>query len=344
MNAEGLLHDPDLVDLLFAATPWPMLLVGEDGEVIAASDDASGRSTASATRDVPLRQRAPLYLAALRDKSPWLAPQDVDCTRTLPCGSCVYEKVHVRRWPWGASLAIVDQTELRRALAADLQTARLAALGFMVAGVCHEVTNPLTSLHSVVQILRSEPRPGPEILDKGLDNIASSVKRILDISRRLVTFSRVGDEPRGLFAVDEAIEEALYVLRQEGLLEGVEVRYQPEPAAVVFGNVGQVREVVLNLLVNATQAMDGAGTLTIVSDCSGAMVRVRIDDTGQGIPEHAVDRIFEPFFTTKLGSRGTGLGLAISAEIAREHGGSVELLQTSAAGTSFVMALPKDRA
>jgi two-component system NtrC family sensor kinase len=334
---------PELADLLFSAAPWPMLLVGEDGVVLAASDDPGGVSPAGAAGDLTLRQRAPQYLAALRGAVPWLTPQEVDCTRTLPCGGSVHEKVCVRRTPWGASLAIIDQSELRRAQAADLQTARLAALGFMVAGVCHEVTNPLTSLHSVAQILRSEPRPSPEILDKGLDNITASVRRILDIARRLVTFSRVGDEPRAHFAVDEAIEEALYVLRQDGLLEGVEVRYRPQLSAQVFGNVGQVREIVLNLLVNATQAMAGNGRLTIESHCTESMVRVHIDDTGPGIPEHAVGRIFEPFFTTKAGSRGTGLGLAISAEIAREHGGSVELRHTSAQGTSFVITLPKER-
>lgn len=343
MRAERRLCGPELADLLFSATPWPMLLVGEDGVVLAASDDPGGVSSAGAPGDLPLRQRAPQYLAALRGAVPWLTPQEVDCTRMLPCGSCVHEKVCVRRTPWGASLAIIDQTELRRAQAADMQTARLAALGFMVAGVCHEVTNPLTALHSVAQILRSEPRPSPEILDKGLDNIAASVRRILDISRRLVTFSRVGDEPRAYFAVDEAIEEALYVLRQDGQLEGVDVRYRPELSAQVFGNVGQVREIVLNLLVNATQAMAGNGRLTIEVHCTDGMVRVHIDDTGPGIPEHAVGRIFEPFFTTKAGSRGTGLGLAISAEIAREHGGSVELRHTSPQGTSFLIALPKER-
>lgn len=343
MRAERQLREPHLGDLLMSTAPWPMLLLGENGAVIAASDEVDPVTIPRVPGDVPLRQRAAHYLAVLRGVVPWLTPQEVDCVRTLTSGVQVHEKICVRLAPWGASLAIVDQTELRRAQAADLQTARLAALGFMVAGVCHEVSNPLTSLHSVVQILRSEPRPGPEILDKGLDNIAASVKRILDISRRLVTFSRVGDEPRAHFAVDEAIEEALYVLRQDGLLEGVEVRYRPQSEAQVFGNVGQVREIVLNLLVNAAQAMAGNGQLTIESRCTERMVQVQIDDTGPGIPDHAVSRIFEPFFTTKISSRGTGLGLAISAEIAREHRGTIELRHTSHQGTSFLVSLPRDR-
>lgn len=338
------MSNPELFDLVFSSVPWPMLMLGEDGAVIAASDEGSRRSPACWAPEGSLRDRAPHYLNALRGNVPWLTPQAVDCARTLPSGVTVHERVHVRRTPWGACLVVIDQTELRQAQATDMQTARLAALGFMVAGVCHELTNPLTSLRSIVQILRADPRPGKDLIDKGLDNIAGSVQRILDISRRLVTFSRVGDEPRRQFAIDEAIEEALYVLRHDGLLKDVDVRYRTAPTAMVFGNVGQVREILLNLLVNAIQAMAGKGRLTIEIRSDDPVVVIVIDDTGPGIPEHAVSRIFDPFFTTKASAHGTGLGLAISAEIAREHGGSVELRHTSSQGTSFALALPRDAA
>lgn len=340
MKADRPLSHPELFDLVFSAVPWPMLMLAADGSVIASSDDGSDRPAAGRSPAGRLRDRAPQYLSVLRGDVPWLTPQTADCMRTLPSGATVHERIHLRSMPWGSCLVIVDQTELRDAQAADMQTARLASLGFMVAGVCHELTNPLTSLQSIVQILRSEARPGKALIDKGLDNIAASVKRILDISRRLVTFSRVGDEPRCTFAIDEAIEEALYVLRHDQLLEAVEVDYAPQPAATVFGNLGQVREILLNLMVNAVQAMGGSGRLTIRARSEGVRVVVTVSDTGPGIPEHAVHRIFEPFFTTKASSRGTGLGLALSAEIAREHGGSVELRHTSAAGAAFALTLP----
>jgi two-component system, NtrC family, sensor kinase len=340
MRADHPVSDPELFELVFSAVPWPMLMLAEDGSVIAASDEALQRTAACWSPDGSLRDRVPQYLNQLRGNVPWLTPQAVECTRTLPSGVTIHERIHVRRTLWGSCLVIIDQTELRQAQSIDMQTARLAALGFMVASVCHELTNPLTSLQSVVQILRSEARPRKELLDKGLDNIAASVKRILDISRRLVTFSRVGDEPRCRFAVDEAIQEALYVLRHDGLLRGIEVDYVPLPVSSVFGNVGQIREILLNLMVNAIQAMSGAGRITINVRVEAATVLITISDTGPGIPEHAVSRIFEPFFTTKAGINGTGLGLAISAEIAREHGGSVELRHTSTAGTAFALALP----
>ena len=324
---------------IYAASPWPMLMIGPDGELLGASDDRNVVSPAAGA-DLPLRERAPHYLGQLRGAVPWLTPQVVDSVRTLDSGAQLHERLHLRRTEWGACLAVIDRSEMHAPPVADAQTARLAALGFMVAGVCHEVTNPLTSLHSIVQILRAERQPSRELLDKGLNNIAVNVKRILDISRRLVTFSRVGDEPRARFAVDEAVEEALYVVRHEGLMQQVELQRQADAGAVVFGSIGQAREIFLNLLVNAVQAMDGRGTLQLATCRVGDKVEVTIADSGPGVPEALRSRIFEPFFTTKGETRGTGLGLAISNEIALEHGGSIEL-RDSGRGAAFCVVLPR---
>lgn len=319
-----------------------MLMIGNEGEVLGASDDRADAGAASAAAvDIPLRDRARHYLGALRGAVPWLTPQDVDSVRTLASGAVVYERIHLRRTEWGACLSVIDQTDLRLRPVTDPQTARLAALGFMVAGVCHEVTNPLTSLHSIVQILRAERQPSQDLLDKGLNNIAVNVKRILDISRRLVTFSRVGDEPRSRFAIDESVEEALYVLRHEGLMQHVELQRHADAGAVVFGSIGQAREIFLNLLVNAVQAMDGRGTLQVSTRRAGTTVEVQITDSGPGVPQAHRARIFEPFFTTKTDSRGTGLGLAISNEIALEHGGSIELREAAGRGATFCVVLPR---
>ncbi len=329
-----------LFEQIYAASPWPMLMLGPEGELLGASDDRSDAEPAAGD-DMPLRDRARHYLGLLRGAVPWLTPQVVDSVRTLASGALVHERLHLRRTEWGACLAVIDRSEMQTPPPADAQTARLAALGFMVAGVCHEVTNPLTSLHSIVQILRAERQPSRELLDKGLNNIAVNVKRILDISRRLVTFSRVGDEPRARFAVDEAVEEALYVVRHEGLMQHVELQRQADAAAVVFGSIGQVREIFLNLLVNALQAMDGRGVLQVATRRNGTGVEVTVADSGPGVPEALRARIFEPFFTTKLDARGTGLGLAISNEIALEHGGSIELHEGGSRGAAFRVVLPR---
>lgn len=325
---------------VYAASPWPMLMIGTDGEVLGASDDRADAAPAAGD-DMPLRDLAHHYLGLLRGAVPWLTPQAVDSVRTHISGSVVYERIHLRRTDWGACLSVIDRSEQHLLQPADPQTTRLAALGFMVAGVCHEVTNPLTSLHSIVQILRAERQPSQELLDKGLNNIAVNVKRILDISRRLVTFSRVGDEPRARFAVDEAVEEALYVLRQAGLMRYVELQRHADAGAVVFGNIGQAREIFLNLLVNAVQAMDGGGILRVNTRRVGASVEVSVADSGPGVPEALRSRIFEPFVTTKGNATGTGLGLAISKEIALEHGGSIELREPTGRGAAFCVILPR---
>ena len=330
----------ELFEQIFSITPSPLLMLGEDGTLLGASDEGPDRHNPVGES---LRERAAHYVSLLRGAVPWLTPQVVDSVRTLATGDVVYEQIQVRRAPWGACLAVVDQTDLRRLQIVDVQSARLAALGFMVAGVCHEVTNPLTALHSIVQILRSEKPLGQELLDKGLDNIAVNVKRILDISRRLVKFSRVGDEPHLRFAADDAIKEALSVLQHDGSLRNIELRHRVDPTAVVFGNTGQVREILLNLFVNAVQAMDGKGQLSIATRRVGRMLEVLVDDTGPGVRADAVARIFEPFFTTKASTHGTGLGLAISNEIAHEHGGSIELRHSSAQGASFCVTLPTEQ-
>ncbi len=343
---------PELFRQIYSASPWPTLMLGENGRVLGASDEPGNGLTPGAltadpsaadasTADASLRDRAQHYLSLLRGDPPWLTPQEAHSLRTLPSGAVRCERLHLRRTEWGACLVIVAQPDLQPPQAADIQTARLASLGFMVAGVCHEVTNPLTSLHSIVQILRAEKQPSQALLDKGLANIAVNVKRILDISRRLVQFSRVGDEPRLRFAVDDAIDEAAHVLRQQGRLQDIELQHQPDPAAMVFGSIGQVREIFLNLFVNAAQAMAGRGRLRVVARSAGPVVEVLVSDSGPGVPSGLTRRVFEPFFTTRAAQLGTGLGLAICTEIALEHGGSIELRNRAPEGALFCVTLPR---
>ena len=347
----------ELFKQIYSASPWPTLMLGEDGRVLGASDEPGNGSSQSAlaagtlradastadtsSADTALRDRAGHYLSLLRGDAPWLTPQEAHGLRTLPSGAVVSERLHLRRTEWGACLVIVAQPDLQPSPAADLQTARLASLGFMVAGVCHEVTNPLTSLHSIVQILRAEKQPSQALLDKGLANIAVNVKRILDISRRLVQFSRVGDEPRMRFAVDDAVEEAAHVLQQQGRLQHIDLQHQPDASAIVFGNIGPVREIFLNLFVNAAQAMAGRGRLRVVTRCAGPLVEVLVSDSGPGVPTGLACRVFEPFFTTRAAQLGTGLGLAICTEIALEHGGSIELRNHAPEGALFCVTLPR---
>jgi signal transduction histidine kinase len=323
------------------ALPWPVIVVDEEGRVVYASPSLlRQRAPIETTAPPPLRELFPEYHAALQGEVPWLTPQQAQIVRQAHEGT-VYEQLWLRRLPAGACLVVVDQTAARQRETADAQTMRLASLGFMVAGVSHELANPLAAIYSMVQILQSNRDVAPEALHKGLASIGANVKRMLDVSRRLVGFSRVGDEPRAPFRVDDAVDEAIAVLRQDRDFGQIEIERRPDPQALVYGNQGQIQEVLYNLLLNAVQAMQGHGRLSV--GCRRAAERrieVAVGDSGPGIPAHLLPRIFEPFFTTKAVGQGTGLGLAISREIAHEHGGTIRLASGPGSGACFCVELP----
>jgi C4-dicarboxylate-specific signal transduction histidine kinase len=223
----------------------------------------------------------------------------------------------------------------------NAQTRRLAALGFMVAGVCHEVSNPLAAVHSMLQILQSKRGVTPETLEKGLASISSNVARVLAITRKLGDFSRVGTEPPGPVGADAAMEEALALLRHSSHGAAVRVQYRGAPEAVVLARPGNVQQVLFNILLNAAQAMQGAGLIEAqarIVDAKRLALSVR--DCGPGIPQEHLPRLFEPFFTTKAPGEGTGLGLAISYEIAQELGGAIRAFNHPQGGACFELVLP----
>jgi signal transduction histidine kinase len=220
------------------------------------------------------------------------------------------------------------------------QTARLAALGFMVAGVCHEVSNPLAAINSMVQLLRSSSPLSPEMLERGLANIDVNVKRVLAITRKLNEFSRSGAEPRTVLAVDAPIMDALQALAHEPLFARVNIVHAPSAGLLIIGVRDQLAQVCANVLLNAAQAMEGSGRIFIESRAADDRVEILVRDTGPGIAPGHLARVFEPFFTTKRAGRGTGLGLAISNEIVLEHGGSMSARNDPEGGASFRLLLP----
>jgi len=321
--------------------PWPVILVDEAGRVVHASRQLSARM---AVGDImaphTLSKSFPEIYSALRGEVPWLTVQDVEISRQVPEGT-VHEHILVRRMPGGACLVILDRTREREREMTDAQTMRLASLGFMVAGVCHELSNPLASIYSMVQILQSNPDIPHEALGKGLTNIATNVKRMLDVSRRLVGFSRAGDESRIPFPVDEAVDDAVTVLRQDRHFGQIQFEHRPDLGAVTFGNQGQVQQIFYNILLNAIQVMQGRGRLSVQTRRPAAgQIEVLVRDSGPGIPPALLPKIFEPFFTTKPIGDGTGLGLSISSEIAHEHGGRISVENDTGAGACFRVQLP----
>jgi C4-dicarboxylate-specific signal transduction histidine kinase len=220
------------------------------------------------------------------------------------------------------------------------QTQRLASLGFMLASVCHEVSNPLAAVSSMLQILQSKRGVTPETLEKGLASIAANVARVLAITKKLGDYSRVGGEVPAPLAIDEAVEAAATLLRHTECGHGVDIDYRGAPGVTVHSRPGEVEQVVFNVLLNAAQAMQGAGRIEVTAEKERQLIALSVRDTGPGIaPEHLA-RVFDPFFTTKQPGEGTGLGLAISYEIVHELGGSIHAANDPRGGARFEIHLP----
>jgi C4-dicarboxylate-specific signal transduction histidine kinase len=219
------------------------------------------------------------------------------------------------------------------------QTQRLASLGFMLASVCHEVSNPLAAVSSMLQILQSKRGVTPETMEKGLASIGANVARVVAITKKLGDFSRVGGEAPAPLALDDAVEAATALLRHSAY-KTVEVNYKGVPGIAVLARPGELEQVVFNVFLNAAQAMQGMGIIHAEVRPNGRQVVLSIRDGGPGIaPEHLA-RVFEPFFTTKQPGEGTGLGLAISYEIMHELGGSIHAANDPRGGARFEIILP----
>ena len=324
------------------SVPWPVIVVDDAGVVLHLN--AAMRATG---RDLPARgsrtlaKLFPDYFGALRGNPSWLTPQDAAVSRHIAPELKLHERIWVRRLPKGACLIVMDETRLHHLESAHAQTARLASLGFMLASVSHEISNPLTAVYSILQVLQTKRGASAETLEKGLRNIASSVRRILAITRKLNVFARASSEAAMPFAIDSAIEEAATLFGYDSLGETVELLHQPNPDAWVFGHAGQLQQIFNNIFLNAAQAMHGAGSITVKTAVLGQSLEVSIRDTGPGLAADVQDKVFEPFFTTKPSGEGTGLGLAISHEIAHEHGGSIRAGNLAGGGAEFVVTLPQ---
>ena len=261
-------------------------------------------------------------------------------------GQALYANAAMRDAPAGARettlvhLGNIGECTLTVVRPADAQTQRLAALGFMLAGVCHEVSNPLAAVHSMLQILQSKRGVSAETLDRGLASIGANIARVLAITRKLGDFSRVGAEAPSPAALDTAMEAAIALLRHSDQAPGITVAYPGARGAAVLARAGQVEQVLLNILLNAAQAMRGEGRIDadVRQEDGAALITIR--DRGPGIAPDHLPRVFDPFFSTKPAGAGVGLGLAISNEITQELGGAIRAYNHPQGGACFEVMLP----
>ncbi|HXK16860.1 MAG TPA: ATP-binding protein [Polyangiaceae bacterium] len=229
-----------------------------------------------------------------------------------------------------------------------IQTEKLASLGQIVAGVVHELNNPLTSIIAysdyLTKKLAKDPSTSLHEDAERVRRIGEAAERILKFTRDLVAYARPTGDARGPVQIEEVIERALLFCEHEFADGKVEVdREFAQPLPLIFGIPGQLTQVFVNLFTNAAHAMgNGGGILRISVRPLDAEASLRIDvaDTGNGIPLEAMPQIFEPFFTTKTDGRGTGLGLSIVRGILDAHGGTIQVSSARGQGTSFTLTLP----
>ena len=344
-ETQGAAPVPYLRDILtpFAdSVPWPVIVVDNAGVVMyvnAAMREAGRELPAYGPRT--LAKLFPDYFAVLKGEPCWLTQQEAIVSRSVSPILKTHERIWVRRLPKGSCLIVMDETHLHHLESAHAQTARLASLGFMLASVSHEISNPLAAVHSILQVLQSKTGTSAITLEKGLRNIASSVRRILAITRKLNGFARVGSVAPIAFRIDSAIEEAAALFGYDSLGESTELHHELNDEAWVFGQADQLHQIFHNIFLNAAQAMHGSGSIWVKTTVLPQSIEVAIRDCGPGLTPDTRSKVFEPFFTTKPSGEGTGLGLAISYEIAHEHSGSIRADNRPEGGAEFIVTLPR---
>ncbi|MBE3098665.1 MAG: response regulator [Planctomycetes bacterium] len=225
-----------------------------------------------------------------------------------------------------------------------LQAEKLASLGQTVSGVAHELNNPLASILSWAERLSGRPLDDPT--KRGLDVILHEAERAARTVRNLLTFARKRHTTRTMVDMNHVVRETLAVRAYEQRVTNIRV-IDALAAGLppVFADAHQLQQVLLNLIINAEQAMlaaHGRGTIVIRTwhDAERESVVLEVNDDGPGVPEEVRSKIFDPFFTTKEVGKGTGLGLAVSYAIVQEHRGRIWVDSGDKGGASFFVELP----
>ncbi len=254
--------------------------------------------------------------------------------------------------------------ELQEAQAQLVHTAKMGSLGQVVAGVAHELNNPIGFIYSNMGVLKDYidrfeklievAEKSPKKLDAAKEEVdyeymmkdlpklirscQDGAKRVRDIVLNLKNFSRSDELEKKEYDLEEGLESTLQILKSE--LKDIEVHTKFGKIPPIYCYAGQINQVFMNIVSNAIQAIDGKGEIWIETKKKGLEVVISIRDDGRGIPEKVLSKIFDPFFTTKPVGKGTGLGLSISYGIIEKHNGQILVDSEVGKGTEFKIILP----
>ena len=241
-------------------------------------------------------------------------------------------------------LVVSDQTEKRRLQEQLLQSEKMSAVGQLIAGVAHDLNNPLASVVGFADYLAEATVGTPEEMVEPLRAIQQEAERAANIVKNLLNFARKQEGRREVRPVSDILAATLQLLRNQLIGAKIEIDVDVAPGTPpVYADATQLQQVFVNLVNNAAQAIEGSGVgsrivIRALPWLDG--VAVTVEDDGPGVPAEIAQRIFEPFFTTKAAGEGTGLGLSICQGIVKEHGGRLTLVPTARRGAVFQVELP----
>jgi len=248
---------------------------------------------------------------------------------------------------WGRTLErkVEERTEeIKKMQASLIQSEKLASLGKLAAGIAHEINNPLGGILIYSSLLLEDAaKEAPEY--DNLEKIVRETTRCKKIVKGLLDFARPKDPEMSETDVNETLESALSLLKTQAIFQNVEIRKDYSSIPHIIADKSQLQQVFINIILNAVDAMDGTGLLTIKTYLGERKqsVHIAISDTGHGIKEEDKARLFEPFFSTKEAGIGTGLGLSISYSIIQMHQGKIEVESEAGKGATFIVKLPLER-
>jgi signal transduction histidine kinase len=233
-----------------------------------------------------------------------------------------------------------DTSEERRMQQQLVQSGKLAAIGELAAGVAHEINNPLFAILGLTEFLLKEAEPESKAHQR-LELIQQTGLEIKEIVRALLDFARENADERHEVALDDVVRSTVDLVRRTNAHKGVELVDTYEDAgALVYASPNQLKQIFLNLIANARQAMPNGGTVTVDVRTEPGFAVARVSDDGPGIEPGVLNRMFEPFFTTKRNTGGTGLGLSVSIGIAEAHGGTLTACSEVGHGAQFTLRVP----
>ncbi len=235
---------------------------------------------------------------------------------------------------------LADEERMSKMLARVAQAEKMASLGRLAAGVAHEINNPLTGILFYANLIM-ERLEEKDPFRADLKCILEDAGRCRDIVKNLLAYSRQTFQMKEVFPLNLLVEQSLGLIRDQKLFMNIEVvKDLSDEIMMIHADKMQLSQVIVNLVINAIDAMDRKGRLTLRTYLAVDKAHLEVSDTGSGISPENVLKIFDPFFTTKQPGKGTGLGLSTAYGIVHENGGNISVKDTGPSGTTFLVELP----